>query len=510
MARSRRIVVIGAGVAGLSAAARLAAQGAEVTVLERAAAPGGKMRVVEAQGALIDAGPTVVTMAWVFEDLFAACGEDFAAAVRLTRADALARHLWRDGARLDLYGDVERNAQAIRAFAGPREASGYVAFARAAGRAFAALDAPFIRAAKPTPPGLVARIARQNPKGLFAFSPFSTYWRELEKHFQHPRLKQLFGRYATYCGASPWQAAATMVVVPHVEREGSWLVEGGMRALSLALAGLATRKGAHIRYNCEVARIGETGFVETAQGERIAAEAIVFAGDVGALSAGLLGEPARRAAPAPAPASLSALTWCLKAPATGAWLRHNVLFGDDYAEEFDAVFARGALPRDPTIYVCAQDRETGASPGEERLFLLVNAPAHDPQRPLSPQEIDACEQTTAAALARLGAQADLSRAVRTTPQDFATLYPGSRGALYGAPPHGWRASFARGAARTSRPGLYLAGGTVHPGPGVPMAILSGAQAAAAAARDLGLISTSRRAAMRGGIATPSATTAASA
>ena len=491
MARTPRVVVIGAGVGGLSAAARLGAHGAEVTVLERSAAPGGKMRSVQVEGAWVDAGPTVVTMRWVFEDLFAACGEDFASAVRLTRAGALARHFWRDGAQLDLYADVERNAEAIRAFAGAKDASGYVAFARAAARAYQALDAPFIRAPKPSPEELVARIAKQNPAGLFAFSPFSTYWRQLEKHFKHPRLKQLFGRYATYCGASPYEAAATMVVVPHVEREGSWLVEGGMRALALALADLAGAKGAQLRYGCEVQRIGgEAGarHVETAQGERIEAEAIVFAGDVGALSSGLLGERARRAAPAPAPASLSALTWCLKAPAGAPWLRHNVLFGEDYKEEFDAVFARHSLPRDPTIYVCAQDRETAKSPDEERLFVLVNAPAHRAQNPLSPQEIDRCEQTTAAALRRLGAEPDFGRAVRTSPADFASLYPGSRGALYGAPPHGWKASFARGAARADWPGLYLAGGTVHPGPGVPMAILSGAQAAAAAAQDLGLIS----------------------
>ena len=488
MARTPRIVVIGAGVGGLAAAARLAARGAEVTVLERSLAPGGKMRVVGVEGAAIDAGPTVVTMRWVFEDLFAACGEDFSSAVRLVRTSALARHLWRDGAALDLYADVERNAEAIRAFAGPRDASGYVAFARAAERAYRALDAPFIRAPRPRPEELVGRIARQSPAGLFAFSPFSTYWRQLEKHFQHPRLRQLFGRYATYCGASPYEAAATMIVVPHVEREGSWLVEGGMRALAGALADLASRKGAQLRYGCEVARVGPR-HVETAQDERLEADAIVFAGDVGALAQGLLGEEARRAAPAPGAASLSALTWCLKAPADGApWLRHNVLFGDDYAEEFDAVFTRGVLPRDPTIYVCAQDREANASPSQERLFVLVNAPAHRPHTPLSTPEIERCEQTAAAALQRHGAQVDFRRAVRTSPADFATLYPGSWGALYGAPPHGWKASFARAGARTSAPGLYLAGGTVHPGPGVPMAILSGAQAAAAAAQDLGLTS----------------------
>jgi 1-hydroxycarotenoid 3,4-desaturase len=146
------------------------------------------------------------------------------------------------------------------------------------------------------------------------------------------------------------------------------------------------------------------------------------------------------------------------------------------------------LPHDPTIYVCAQDRDNGAAASEERLLLLVNAPAHRAQAPLSAGDIDRCERTTSDALARFGAKLDLSRAARTTPADFAALFPGSRGALYGAPPHGWKASFARAGARTALPRLYLAGGTVHPGPGVPMAMLSGAQAAQAAAQDLGLTS----------------------
>jgi 1-hydroxycarotenoid 3,4-desaturase len=294
-----------------------------------------------------------------------------------------------------------------------------------------------------------------------------------------------------------------------------WLIEGGMRRLSLALAGLAERVGARIRYNCEISRIvverGRARGVETSQGERIAADAVVFNGDVGALSSGLLGDGLRRAAGKPPAPSLSALTWALRAPkGVAPWRHHNVLFGDDYAEEFDAVFARNALPRDPTIYVCAQERETGATPGaDEPLFVLVNAPPHRPQAPLSDKEIAECEQATSNAVSRLGVSLDLTGAVRTTPQDFATLFPGSRGAIYGPPPHGWRASFLRAGARATAPGLYLAGGTVHPGAGVPMSAISGELAAKAAAADLGLTGRSRLAATPGGMSTRSATTGSS-
>jgi 1-hydroxycarotenoid 3,4-desaturase len=508
LSRGARIVIIGAGVGGLAAAARLAALGAEVEVLERAAAPGGKMRAVSVGGSEIDVGPTVLTMRWAFEELFAAAGADFASAVPLKRAGTLARHFWRDGAQLDLYDDVARSAEAIRAFAGPREAKGYLAFARDAERAFRALDAPFIRAERPNLPELIARLAKQSPRDLFAFSPFADLWGAVGRYFRDPRLRQLFGRYATYCGASPFEASATLMLVAHVEREGVWVIEGGLRRLARALAALAEGAGARIRYGCEVARLvvegGRVGGVETSQGERIAADAVVFNGDIGALAAGMLGGASGVASPPP---SLSAVTWALRAPAGAPWRHHNVLFGDDYKREFDAVFKRNALPRDPTIYVCAEQRETGAAAGaDEPLFVLVNAPPHRPEAPLSEGEIAACEQATSKAVSRLGVSLDWAGAVRTTPRDFATLFPGSRGALYGPPPHGWRASFQREGARAATPGLYLAGGTVHPGAGVPMAALSGALAAAAVAADLGLTARSRPAATRGGISTRSATT----
>jgi len=512
VSRTPRIVVVGAGVGGLAAAARLAALGAEVEVVERAASPGGKMRAVDVGGSLIDAGPTVLTMRWVFDELFAAAGADFADAVPLKRADTLARHFWRDGSQLDLFGQLERNVEAIRAFAGAQEAEGYRAFARDAERAYRALESSFIVAERPTMPALVARILKRRPADLGAFSPFADLWSALGKYFRDPRLRQLFGRYATYCGASPYLASATLILIAHVEREGVWLIDGGLRRLALALAGLAEGAGARIRYHCEISRIvverGRARGVETSQGERIAADAVVFNGDVGALAAGLLGDATRRAAGKPPAASLSALTWALRAPSGAApWRHHNVLFGDDYAQEFDAAFARNALPRDPTIYVCAQERETGAPQGaDEPLFVLVNAPPHRPQAPLSEREIAECEQATSNAVSRLGVSLDLAGAVRTTPRDFARLFPGSRGAIYGPPPHGWRASFQRAGARAALPGLYLAGGTVHPGAGIPMSAISGALAAKAAAADLGLTGRSRRVATLGGMSMRSATT----
>jgi 1-hydroxycarotenoid 3,4-desaturase len=213
----------------------------------------------------------------------------------------------------------------------------------------------------------------------------------------------------------------------------------------------------------------------------------VFNGDIAALTSGLLGEDMQRAAPPRRgeARSLSAVTWSLAAKAHGFPLvYHSVLFGSDYADEFASIFQRREVTREPTVYICAKGRarETDTDDGPEPLFLLVNAPP----RPMSDDEAEAIERRTFALLERHGLdiQVDPSARVRTTPDDFATLFPGSEGAIYGWPTHGWSGSFRRQGSRAHIPGLYLAGGTVHPGPGVPMVALSGRLAAASVRADL--------------------------
>jgi 1-hydroxycarotenoid 3,4-desaturase len=192
-------------------------------------------------------------------------------------------------------------------------------------------------------------------------------------------------------------------------------------------------------------------------------------------------------------------------------VRHNVFFQDDYAGEFDDVFQRGRLPQKGTVYLCAQDRSgpEGEPQGPERLLMLVNAPPNGDLKRADPMEIEACEQRSLALLSRCGLhlKRDPAAWVRTTPQDFSRLFPGSGGGLYGTATHGWMTLFKRPGSSSDLPGLYLAGGSVHPGPGVPMAAMSGVLAAEALMAHLGLTSLSRPGAISGGISTRSATTA---
>ncbi|MDG9696368.1 FAD-dependent oxidoreductase, partial [Streptomyces sp. DH17] len=198
-----RVVVVGSGVAGLVSAFALAARGLDVTVLERAATPGGKMRQIAVGASLIDSGPTVFTMRWVFDELFAAAGRNFANHVRLRPLDILARHAW-EHARLDLFADQERTVDAIGDFAGASEAEGYRAFCRDTKRIYETLEKPFLRASQPSMGGLIGADGLRGLIRLPQIKPFSSMWSALGRYFADPRLRQLFGRYATYCGSSPY------------------------------------------------------------------------------------------------------------------------------------------------------------------------------------------------------------------------------------------------------------------------------------------------------------------
>ena len=502
---ARRVVIIGAGVGGLVSALLLAARGYVVTVVEAAATPGGKMRRAIVDGAAIDAGPTVFTMRWAFERILSEIGCSLDDCVTLTPLAILARHAWSAHETLDLFADEQRSAEAVAAFAGPAEAGGYLRFCRRAREIFEALDASFIQAPRPSPIGLVRRAGLAGLPALTRISPFATLWGELGGYFRDERLRQLFGRYATYCGSSPYLAPATLMLVAHVEQAGVWSVEGGMHRLVEGLAKMAVLKGATFRYGARATRIltegGRASGVALDDGERIAADAVIMNGDPAALVDGLFGEAASRAiGEIPrASRSLSAITWAMTATTSGfPLLRHNVFFSDDYRAEFDDIFSRARPPRSPTVYVCAQDRGDGAdAPSSERLLCLVNAPANGDAG--EPWELQQCEDATFQQMARCGLTIASMAAVRTTPARFDALFPATGGALYGRASHGWMASFARPGSRAKLPGLYLAGGGVHPGPGVPMAALSGRQAALSVMTDLASTGRWVRAAMPGGM-----------
>jgi phytoene desaturase len=318
------------------------------------------------------------------------------------------------------------------------------------------------------------------------------------RYLDDPRLRMLLDRYATYTGSDPRRAPAALVTVPYVEQTfGSWYVSGGLHRLGEALHRRVLDLGVEVHTGTEVTRVltdaGRACGVELASGERLAADIVVSDADAAHLYGDLLRGPeaagARRALARTTP-SLSGFVLLLALRGrTPDLLHHTVLFPADYDREFDAVFGTGSYrgrPRpveDPTIYVSAPD-DPGSRPDadHEAWFVLVNAPRHSPGSPTSgvdwdePGLADRYADRLLAVLAERGLDVRgrlLWREVRT-PADLERSTRSVGGSIYGTSSNGARAAFLRPANRSPVPGLFLVGGSAHPGGGLPLVGMSAA------------------------------------
>jgi 1-hydroxycarotenoid 3,4-desaturase len=499
-----------------------------VLVFEADQHVGGKLRQEIVAGQAIDAGPTVFTMRPVFEAIFAQAGVRIDDVLGLQPLEVLARHAWSDGPcdQLDLFTDPQRSAHAIARFSSPTQAKKFLGFCAEARSLVTTLKPTYLDAGRPSFFPMVRELGPRGLSQLAALGPFASLWKTLGRHFTDPRLRQLFARYATYCGSSPFLAPATLMLIAQVEMDGVWSVNGGMHALAQALASQALRWGATIDCNTPISEIVTEGDraagVRLTSGETVRARCVVFNGDSGALARGLLGNTVQHASPpvVHAQRSLSALTWATVGRTSGLALeRHNVFFQTDYASEFTDIFKHSRLPATPTVYVCAQDRpEQSENPlgnAPQRLFMLVNAPPVGDQAAaslaLGPQALASSEASMLALLRSCGLQLEIDPASvrRTSPIEFAQRFPATGGSLYGRATHSWMDVFRRPAAQTPVKGLILAGGSAHPGAGVPMAALSGRLAAEAAMAHLASTPRFHPVAISGGTSTPSVMTAGS-
>jgi len=512
----KHIVVIGAGIGGLSAAIRLAAAGQRVTVLEKNAHVGGKMGEVRRAGFRWDTGPSVITMRPVFEELFAAAGRRLEEYIELLPVEPLTRYFYGDGTVLDATRDLSRMVEQIRRL-DARDVEGYLAYLSYVARLHRVTGPAFIYGAPPS----WRTVAQVAPADALRLEPWLTMDAAIRRYVRSPHLRQLLGRFATYVGGSPFRAPATLNVIAHVElNEGIWYPRGGVYAIAAGLERLARELGVEIRTGCPVARIHVPGHVPgtskvpgmlkatgalLADGERIAADAVLSNVDVAHTLTNLLpGEAVdlgrlrrlTRAEP-----SCSGFILLLGVRGEFPQLaQHNIFFSSDYPREFDDIFRRGAPPDEPTVYVAITSKADPdhAPPGHENWFVLVNAPAVGQERLTAAgercppwdweREKAAYRDRVLATLARFGLDVRERIVVEEifTPADLARQTGSWRGALYGASPNNMLAAFRRPPVRDPRvAGLYFAGGTTHPGGGVPMVILSGRLAARTILADLG-------------------------
>jgi phytoene desaturase len=463
-----RVVVIGAGVGGLAAAIRLAHAGHAVTVVEQAGAPGGKCGRVERDGFVWDSGPSLLTMPWVFEALFADTGAPLADELELLRVEPVTRYAFADGSEVELSADLPRAIAALEGWS-PGAGTDWVRFLGTCAGMWRA-SVPFLTGPPPWPP---RREGTPAPGDLLRVKPWWTLRRLARAHARDPRLRMIVERFATYAGADPRRAPAALAVAGWVEHAfGAWHPRGGLFALVEAMARRLEAVGGELRLGTPAVRVevrdGRVRGVETAAGV-IAADVVIANADAdGALLRPLARRRGARGGARPE-RSLSGLALMLGLRGrTERLAHHTIAFPADYDAEFDDVFVHRRPVREPTVYVSTPSAtDPRESPeGAESWFALVNAPAIG-----RAADWAACEE---AVIDRLGVRDRVVARASRTPADLERETGAPGGAIYGRAPHGRLGTLRRppNAVRGVR-GLWRVGGTTHPGGGLPLVALSG-------------------------------------
>jgi len=503
--RSGRVGVIGGGLGGLAAACVLAARGYAVTLFEKSSWLGGKAAVLQEQGYRFDMGPTILTLPSVLRRIYSEAGLNLDDHLKLLPCDPQWRSFFQDGSRLDLVPDLQAMTRNLEALA-PGSSAGYARF----------LD--------------FAKSLNEISQRFFFWKSIGSLWdmfdirtlfqlgmlrdilrmrmgktvaEVVREHVPEPRIAQMIDHFTQYVGSAPDQSPAVLCSIAHMQtHEGVWYPIGGTRAVPEGLIRLATQLGVQLRTGVGIERIlvdessRTVNGVLTDTGEQIPLAAVVSNADSVRTHRELL-HGSRAAAQFEKrrkyePACSGVVLYLGLDRAYDHLAHHNFVFSADPHEEFEYIYRKGQPAPDPTCYVAAPSRsEPAVAPaGGEALYVLVHTPYLRPGHDWK-QMLPSYRQTILRKLATTGAMPDIESRIRfeahLTPQDIHDRYRVLNGAIYGLASHGRMMGAFKPANRSpDLRGLYLAGGAAHPGPGMPMVLMSGWIAADTLDRD-GLI-----------------------
>ena len=480
MGLARRAYVIGAGIAGIASAIRLASKGYQVEVFEANSYPGGKLAEIEQDGYRFDAGPSLFTLPELVEELFELSGEQSEEHFQYQRLPVNCHYFYEDGTFIEAFADptdfarevAEKTSESSETIVHALQHSAFL---------YDRLAELFLKRSLHRWQTFVNRSALRSYLSLHRLDFFRTMYRANAQQFADPRVVQLFNRYATYNGSDPYQTPATMNIIPHLEFNiGAFFPTQGMYSITTSLWQLAQRLGVKFHFGAKVEEIllaGKKVKGIRVNGEKQAADVVVSNMDVVNTYRKLLPgvDPPTRLLNQPKSSSALIFYWGIRQTFPQLDL-HNIFFSQDYRTEFEHIFRHNDIHTDPTVYlnITSKYKPDDAPPGCENWFTMINVPNNSGQD--WDTLINQARDNVINKLNRM-LDTDVASLIATEsildPRSIESKTSSSQGALYGNSSNNRYAAFLRHAnfSRKFR-GLYFCGGSVHPGGGIPLSLLS--------------------------------------
>jgi len=484
-----KIVVVGAGMGGMTAAARLARSGHAVTVYEASETYGGKLRTEWVGKFAFDTGPSLLTLPAVYKDFFIRTGKPLGLLCEITPVNPSFDYRFADGTSVKFANLSRHNTlNAIRESYGAEISKQWDEMMKRATRMWDVSREPFIESELRSPISLLRR--KTVIRDILTIAPWKSLRTFANEHVPDKHLRFILDRYATYSGSDPRKAPAVLATIAYVEEAfGAWHIKGGLGTLAQLVQQRCVDVGVEFRYNARVAQIdvkkGTAQGIVLADGTKITADVVIANADAELIYNHLIQGENRKLRKVrknlkTADTSVAGFTLLLglRKNESPKLSHHTILFPEDYDAEFNSIFNDRRPVENPTIYICSPDDDAMVkSPDLESWSVLVNAPFHGVggfdwsdekfARDYAQKIIDQIEARGISVRSRLE-----SLSIRTPADlELATNAPG--GSIYGTSSNGAKAAFMRAKNRSPIKNLYCVGGSAHPGGGLPLVGMSG-------------------------------------